>query len=72
VAISPRLLLVIADGDAYGLKEVDSVVRLDEANLLHYNWLLARFAHRHLYAQSRLDFEVPDGAWTGRPQIAVE
>jgi Protein of unknown function (DUF4238) len=72
VAISPRLLLVIADGEAYGLKEVDSVIRLDEAHLLHYNWLLARFAHRYVYAQSGLDFEIPDGAWTGGLQMVVE
>ena len=72
VAISPTLLLVIADGDAYGLKEVDRVMPLGEEHLLHYNWLLARFAHRYLYAPSGLDFQVPDGAWIAGPQISIE
>ena len=72
MAISPTLLLVIADGEAYGLKEVDSVTRLAEVNLLHYNWLLARFVNRYLYAHSGLDFEIPDGAWTGGPRMTVE
>lgn len=68
VAISPELLLIIADGDAYGVREADSVTRLGEEHLLRYNALLARFAHRHLYACSALDFNVPDGSGpAGRP-----
>jgi hypothetical protein len=72
VAVSPTLLLVMADGDPYGLKEVDRLVMLDDQGILRYNWMLARFAERYLYAASRVDFAgVPTEVWQPGPRVTV-
>jgi hypothetical protein len=72
IAITPVLMLLIVDGEAYGLREVDQVFDSTADNLLHYNALLARFAHRYLYASSSLDFEIPEGQWIPDPMYVIE
>lgn len=60
VALSPELLLLIVDPRAYQLPGSE-VIQFDEDNLLHYNSMLAFWAHRYLYAQDPDDFEVRSG-----------
>jgi hypothetical protein len=70
VALSSDLLLLIADPGTYPIGE-GPVEEYTEDNLLHYNYLLAFFAHKHLYAKSANDFDVRPGMWRGRPHIEI-
>jgi hypothetical protein len=70
VALSPDLLLLIAESGIYPISE-GPVEEYTEDNLLHYNYLLAFFGHKHLYARSRSDFDVRPGMWRGKPHIEI-
>jgi CheY-specific phosphatase CheX len=69
VALSPELALMIGDPSTYGV-DADEIDQLTEDNLLHYNSLLAGWAHRWLYSRSG-DFDVRPGMYRSGPRFAI-